>query len=94
MAYLSTATRIRLLAQLATIETQIENANATLTSLTTQEIESYTLNTGEASQSAKRWDGMKIEGLIRRLEIRAEHIRQRLAGLGVVNMNTRRKEGM
>jgi len=94
MSYLSTATRTRLLAQLANLETQIENANAALTSTTTQEIESYTLNTGEGSQSAKRWDGMKLEQLIRRLGRRAEHIRQRLAGLGVTNMNVRRKDSL
>jgi chromosome segregation ATPase len=94
MATMSTAEATRLRARLARLEAQIENANTALDALTTQEIESYSLDTNEAKQSAKRWDAMKLDELIARLEIRAEHIRQRLTGLGVVNLNVRRKEGM
>lgn len=94
MSALSTATKARLTAQLARLEAQIESANVALDSLATQEIESYTLNTGEGTQSAKRWDAMKLDALISRLEQRAEHTRQRLLGLGVIALNVRRKDDL
>lgn len=90
MAYLSAATRTRLLTELATVETQIENANTALTSLMSQEIESYRLDTGEGSQQARRVDVEKFERMISRLETKAEALRQRLSGRGIVNMNVRR----
>jgi flagellar biosynthesis chaperone FliJ len=94
MGYLSTSTYNRLVTQLTRIEAQIELANETIDSLLTKEIESYSLDTGEGKQSAKRWDAMKLDQLISTLEQRAEHIRQRLAGLGVVAMNVRRKDDL
>lgn len=94
MGSMSTTTAARLQAQLARLEAQIEAANVVLDSLTTQEIESYRLDTGEGSQQAKRWDMAKIDSLISRLEQRAEHIRQRLTGLGCVSLNVRRKDDM
>lgn len=92
--YMSATTYERLLAQLEKLESQIDLIDTTLDSLVTQEVESFSLNTGEASQTAKRWDAMKLDDLKRRLEIRAEHLRQRLAGYGVTNMNVRRKDGL
>jgi hypothetical protein len=94
MAHLSAATRTRLQADLATVVAQIDAANAALTSLVAKEIESYRLDTGEASQQAKRVDIEKLERLISRLEARADRIRQRLAGAGVVNLNVRRMDGL
>jgi chromosome segregation ATPase len=94
MAYLAADTVTRLTAQLARLVTQIESANTALDALAAQEIESYSLDTNEAKQSAKRWDAEKFDTLIDRLERRAEHIRQRLAGMGVMNLNVRRTEGM
>jgi hypothetical protein len=94
MAYLDAATVTRLQAQLARLVLQIEAANTALDALATKEIESYSLDTGEGQQSAKRWDALKLDELISRLEVRAESIRQRLGGLGVVNMNVRRKEDL
>lgn len=94
MSTLTAETITRLQERLARLEAQIESANDALDSLVTQEIESFTLNTGEGSQSSKRWEANKLDQLIARLEKRAEHIRQRLCGLGVVNFNMRRKEGL
>lgn len=94
MAYLSTATHTRLVAQLARIEAQIAAADAAMLKLVAGEIESFSLNTGEGTQSSKRWDAGNILTLISRLEQYAESIRQRLNGKGIVNMNVRRKEGM
>ncbi len=91
---MSTATRTRLLAQLARIELQIEAANVALDDLVTKSVESYTFESGDGKQSAKRVDTSKFDQLISVLEQRAEHIRQRLGGLGLVNMNVRRKEGL
>ena len=92
--YLSADTVLRLQTQLARLELQIESANTALDALSAETIESYSLDTGEAKQQAKRWDSEKIDALIDRLERRAEHIRQRLAGMGVMNLNVRRTEGM
>lgn len=94
MGWIATETRTRLLAQLARLEAQIEAASDTMDSLAAQEIESYRLDTGEGSQQAKRWDATRLDSLIARLERRAEHIRQRLAGMGVTTLNVRRKDDM
>lgn len=94
MSTLTAETITRLQERLARLVSQIEAANDALDSLVSQEIESFTLNTGEGSQSSKRWEAAKLDNLIARLEKRAEHIRQRLSGLGVVNLNQRRKEGL
>ena len=90
MAALPASTRTRLLAELVIVEAQITATNDRLTSIMAQDVESYTLNTGEASQSAKRWDAMKIADLLEKLEAKAQRIRQRLAGLCVMNLNIRR----
>jgi hypothetical protein len=94
MSTLSAATITRLRAQLARLEAQLEAANTALDNLAIQEIESYSLDTNEAKQSAKRWDALKLDELISRLEQRAEYIRQRLEGFGIMNLNVRRKEGL
>jgi len=94
MSTLSAATVTRLEAQLERLEAQILAANETLDTLLTKDIESFSLDTNEAKQSAKRWDAAKLDDLIAKLEIRAEALRQRLAGLGLVNMNVRRKEDL
>jgi hypothetical protein len=94
MAYLEAATVTRLTAQLARLEAQIELANTALDGIAAKEIESFSLDTNEGKQSAKRWDAAKLDTLIATLERRAEHIRQRLAGMGVMNLNVRRTEDM
>ena len=73
------------------LTSQIAAANDTLDALVRQQIESFTLNTGEGSQSSKRWDMAHIEDSIAKWERRLESIRQRLSGLGVMNLNVRRK---
>jgi len=94
MAYLSATTRTRLQAELTTVEAQISAANTTMTSIVGKEIESYRLDTGEGSQQTKRLDIEKLERLISKLESKAERLRQRLAGAGVVNINVRRMDGL
>lgn len=92
MPHFTTQTREILVARIESISRQIANAHATLERLLAQEIESYRLDTGEGSQQAKRASTDHLDKLIARLETRAEHYRQRLAGLGVTAMTVRRFE--
>jgi len=70
---------------------QIELANTTFDGLVANQIESFSLNTGEGSQASKRWEAAKLQELSSVLERRRESIYQRLTGLGLLNMNVRRK---
>ena len=92
--YLAADTVLRLQTQLTQLKAQIKLANTALDGIAAKEIESFSLDTNEGKQSAKRWDAAKLDTLIATLERRAEHIRQRLAGMGVMNLNARRTEDM
>jgi hypothetical protein len=94
MSTLSANTIARLQRELAMYEAQIDKINALILSIADKELESYSLDTNEARQSAKRWDISKLQEMVCRLDIHAESTRQRLEGLGVMNMNVRRKEGL
>jgi len=92
--YMSSTTIARLQARLTKLEDQIDLIDTTLDTMVTQDVESFALNTGEGSQTVRRYTAIELDDLRRRLETRAENIRQRLAGYGVVNMNVRRKDGL
>lgn len=86
--------RQRIIDQIKTIDIQINNLNTALTDATTRsEIESYSTDSGQGRQSVKRRDPEKIISQIRSLEIRRNHLIQRLNGTGVVNFRFGRRDG-
>ena len=91
MGYMSTETRERLEDRLTVIEAQIDTANDTMDSLLSKINESYRFDSGEASQQAKRMNIEKLSDQIDILERRAQAIRNRLNGMGVLNLNVRRR---
>lgn len=94
MAYLSQSTISRLQKQLATIEGQIDTANESMNKVLANDIQSFSFNSGEGSQSSTRWSVSQYESIISKLEKKAESIRQRLSGLGVTSLSVRRRDEM
>jgi len=90
MVYINSTRNARIRARIETKESQLTAAETALENAMT-EIESYSLNTGEGTQTTKH---RKIEDLleaIRILESEIDKLYRKLNGTGLINMNLRRK---
>lgn len=91
MSYLDPATRARIDAQIKVKEAQLDAANAAYTeALTNSEIQTFTLNSGEGSQSSTRRNPAQILQQIRTLQSDLDRLYNRRDGRGVFNMSLRR----
>lgn len=61
--------------------------------LLANEIESYTLDTGETRQTVKQKDASKLLELIQNLETYIIWLNQKINGNGLINVNLRRRSG-
>lgn len=93
MACLSSSTRTRLLAQLETLEAQLDALNTTILSAYSDNNKSYTLDTGAGRQSATKRDLDSLEDSRSKLEAKINRLRNRLNFNTIVNLNLRRTRG-
>jgi hypothetical protein len=91
MTCISDTERAEAEARIAKNKVLLAEAQTALENTIKAEVESYRLDTGEGSQMAKRRKFSDMTDLIDRLNswIRADE--ELLAGIGVVNINVRRK---
>ena len=83
--------RAALEARLAKKIEQLEAANTAYDELIAINVEDYKLDTNEGSQRARRRKIEDLTNLIETLEKQIEALGNRLCGLGIVNLNLRRK---
>ena len=88
MTCLSNTRRAELKAQLAKKEAQLARLETAYESGST-EVEGFTLDTGEARQTAKYRSLSEVGKEIDRLESQIARIRGKLRGTGLMNMNLR-----
>lgn len=92
MSYLDPARRARLDAQIQVKESQLAAANDAYTAaLSNSEIQTFTFNSGEGSQSSTRRNPDHILKQIRTLESDLNRLYNQRDGRGVFNMNLRRR---
>lgn len=93
MAYQSSALKAKLTARLTRYESLLDAAYTAMEASESSEmtVGSYRLDTGEGSQSVTERDLQTIERRINWLESQIDHLRQRLAGLGVVAITMKRR---
>jgi hypothetical protein len=91
MTYITSGRRARLLTQLATVQAQIESANAAYLSLTGSTTESYSFDSGEGSQRTTRKKSKDLLDEISALEAKESHIINELNNIGIIAMRLRRK---
>ena len=91
MAFVSSITRARIIADITTKEAQIAAANDTLTSMLSQEFEEYKFNSNEGMQQVRQRRLDELLKLIEHLEAHVNLLYRRLSGKAVHNLNVRRK---
>lgn len=92
MSYLSPLNRQRILAQIATKETQLELANTAYSAaLASGDTESYLFDSKEGKQSTTLRSPSVLFSQIQRLEADLDRLYRRLSGTGVITMNLRRR---
>lgn len=91
MAYLSAALKATLEIRLARYETMLTAAYAAMDDLAEQSIDRYELDTGEGRQEVFIRKVAAQQKHILFLEATIDHIRQRLAGKGVVALTMKRR---
>lgn len=83
--------RAALEARLAKKKLQLEAANTAYDELIAINVEDYKFDSNEGSQRARRRRIEELTNLIETLEQQIEALENRLCGLGIVNLNLRRK---
>lgn len=91
MAYLSTAQKASILAQIETKQTQLDNANETLRKRLDQQVDDYRFDTSEGSQSTKRVKIKELQDVIEALESQIDSLYRKLSSGGLRYLNMRRK---
>ena len=89
MVYIPSARRTRIQNRITAKEAALAAAEDALTAAMV-EVESYTLNTGEGSQTTKHRKIEDLEKTIRVLESQIDRLYRQLNGTGLINMNLRR----
>jgi uncharacterized small protein (DUF1192 family) len=91
MSYLSPEDRARILAEIATKESQLDLANATYSKLLQKDIEEYRFDSNEGSQRARRIKLSELRAAIASLESEIERLYRRLKQGGLVSVTLRRQ---
>jgi len=89
VVYIPSARRTRIQNRITAKEAALAAAEDALTAAMV-EVESYTLNTGEGSQTTKHRKIEDLEKTIRVLESQIDRLYRQLNGTGLINMNLRR----
>lgn len=90
MAYI-TIRKQRIQNQLTRIDAQLTILYNTLSSINATENESYSFDSGEGSQRTTRRKIEDVQNQIERLESEYDHYLNELYGMGLVNIQLRRK---
>lgn len=91
MACLTSAERALIIAEIATKQEQLDEANIALLKLLKQTDESYKFDSNEGAQQAKRRKIKEYTDLIGWLEADIARLYRKLNCRNIVNMNLRRK---
>lgn len=83
--------KLRLQAQLSTVQTQLENLYSSFTDISSTTVKSYAFDSGEGSQRTTRRDLSEIQDQIDRLEARERWLINELSSIGLVSVRLRRK---
>lgn len=91
MAFINSADKIALEARLVRKQALLTAAYDQMDALLANDIDSYSLDTGEGKQAAKKKSTQSLLEAIDILERQIQQLVNRLRGLGVVKMNVRRR---
>lgn len=92
MPCFTAAKRARIIAEIETKESQLDELNtAYLAAIKNSEVEEYAFNSGEGSQRTKRRSIKEIRQEIEYLESSIDRLYRRLNGTTLINMSLRRK---
>lgn len=93
MGCVSSTYRTKLTERLAKKEEQLEAVQTAIDDLIPNNIEEYSLNTGDMMQRVRRRKLDELKKLAEALEAQIDSLTRRLACGGLVNFNLRRKRG-
>ena len=92
MTCLSTSNKADIQAKITRLMAQLEIANDTLDSAVGNEILEYRFDSGEGSQRTQYKTPDQLTKIIDWLESRIDYLNRRLNGIGLSNLNLRRKQ--
>ena len=90
MGYINTR-KARIIAKIKQIRAMIDALDATYLALSASLIDSYKFDSGEGSQQTSRKKLNEVRMEIDALEAKEQHYINELYGMGIINMNLRRK---
>jgi len=91
MGCLSNTRQAEIAAEITTLTTRLTALNTAYTDAIAGGVESYKLDSGEASSSVKYRSLESLQKAIDFTSSRIKHLKAKLRGTGIVNLNLRRK---